>query len=130
MCYSGEFGDTYTYNDLHDLEGEVRTTLTNQLNEYDVLEFLDGTLIRYYYHNNKWNIATKGHSDASKAKWNSNKSFLQLFEEVLQDYPTFTTDELDKNNTYLYVLQHVDNKIVCPVKENRIYFIKLYSSTI
>jgi len=95
---------------------------------YDVLEYLDGTCIRVYFHNNEWRVATKGHTDANRTKWSSEKSFGTLFQEVLQGYSGFSYDLLQRENTYVFLLQHSDNKIVCPVLENKIVLSEVYDN--
>lgn len=129
VCYSGEFCETYSYFDFQNKENTVFQDILRNLSNYEVQEFLDGTLIRYFYHNNRWQVSTKGHTDASKAKWSSEKSFLQLFQEVLVNYPEFSTDVMDKNHTYVFLLQHMDNKIICPITENKIYLLEVYNNS-
>lgn len=70
----------------------------------------EGTLVRLYYYENKWMLATKKCMDASKSKWISDKNFSELFNECVQYY-----DFLDKLNTsycYSFIIMHPENKIV------------------
>lgn len=125
VCYSGEYGENYNYSDLSNPNiKEIEATL-EQLADYEVLEYSDGTCIRVFFHNNKWCVATKGHTDAGKAKWSSDKSFLTLFQETLP----LKYEELNRKYTYVYLLQHVENKIVCPVTENKALLLEVYDNT-
>jgi hypothetical protein len=89
---------------------------------------IDGTMIRLYYSGNEWCVGTKGHTDASKAKWSSEKSFRQMWDECCASYPEFSTEDLSINHTHVFLIQHVDNKIVCPVTQNNIYLTDVYDN--
>lgn len=129
VCYSGEYSEMYSYHELQNTENQEIGNALSNLSSFEVLEFLDGTCIRMYYHDGEWRVATKGHTDASKAKWSSEKSFLTLFEEALQNYPEFSRENLNKERTYVFLLQHVENKIVCPVESNRVYLLEVYENS-
>lgn len=118
VCYSGDYCEQVTVDTLQNKDSF----------DYDMYELLEGTCIRMYYHNNEWKTGTKGHTDASKSKWSSDKNFQELFNEALVNYPDFSTDTFDKNQTYVFLLQHIDNKIVCPCTENKIYLIDVYDN--
>lgn len=117
VCYSGEQVKLVTIDDIADLSN------------YDLVESLDGTIIRLYYHDNEWKTGTRGHTDARRSKWSSDKSFYELFQEALQNYPDFSTESLNTNYTYVFLLQHVDNKIICPVDKNSITLVDVYDNT-
>lgn len=70
---------------------------------------VDGTQIRLYYYNDKWNYSTTRCIDANKARWYNKRSFYEMFKDVdnLINY-----DKLDKNSCYSFVLKHPDNRIV------------------
>ena len=124
VCYSGEYIDTINRNDFaNNLDHE------RNFDKYKVTECVDGTCIRLYYLNDIWRTATKGHTDASKTKWNSNKNFQLLFQEALTNYPNFNTENFDKGNTYVFLMCHIDNKIVCPVSENKVYFLNAFNNS-
>lgn len=124
VCYSGKYGDVVSY---YDIDAKINN-INNLIDEYEFFEFLDGSCIRMYYFNNTWNVGTKGHTNAEKSKWSSEKNFLLLFQEALVNYPDFNTEVFDKNNTYVFLLQHTENKIVCPVDANKIYLLDVYNN--
>jgi len=68
----------------------------------------EGTLLLVYYHNNKWYVSTRRCLDASKSTWIRNKSYYDLFMEVIDN--KFTLDDLDKDLCYHFVLIHHKNK--------------------
>lgn len=75
---------------------------------------LEGTLIRLYYYNSKWNMATKRCIDAKKSYW-TNKSFYELFGET-----NFIEIQkiLNKQYYYSFILIHPDNSMV--IKYNNV----------
>lgn len=91
------------------------TIITNNVCQ----ELIDGSLIRCYYHNDKWNLATKK-KDAYQSKWHSTKSFGEMFDECAKN---LNYDFLDKNVCYLFVIQHPENKIVVQYNEPNIIHI-------
>ena len=129
VCYSGEHSEMHSFFELQNNDNQEVQDSLNSLSNYEVLEFLDGTCIRVYFHNGEWRVATKGHTDAGRAKWSSEKSFLALFEEALENHPDFSYDNLNRGNTYVFLLQHTENKIVCPVEANRIYLLEVYDNS-
>lgn len=79
-------------------------------NKIKIYKLYDGSMVRLYYHNDKWNVATTKCIDASKAKWGSSKSFYELFTECIHDNNIY--ESLDKNKCYSFIIQHPENKIV------------------
>ena len=129
VCYSGEFSEIYSYYEIQNNDNrDVQDTISD-LKSQEVLEFLDGTCIRVYFYGGQWRIATRGHTDASKAKWSSEKSFKTLFDEVVTKQPGFSYDNLNKGYTYVFLLHHTENKIVCPITSNEVYLLEVYDNS-
>jgi hypothetical protein len=120
VCYSGPYHEIMTVSDLRESDIDLSTST--------ITESLDGTMIRLYYHNNQWCVATKGHTDASKSKWSSDKNFRQLFDEALENHPEYSTDTFCTHCTYVFLLQHTDNKIVCPVEKNQVFLVDVFNN--
>lgn len=87
-------------------------------NNCKIYEVFDGTQIRLYYYNNKWIVTTARCINANKSKWNYMKTFYDLYKDV-----QINTDKLDKNNTYTFILRHVENRIISNIKENQLIHI-------
>ena len=83
---------------------------------------LEGTLIRVYYHNNRWVFSTKKCIDSSKSKWVSNKNFLQLFNECLVNI-TNLEENLNKNHCYSFIITHPENNIIVKYQLPALYHI-------
>lgn len=60
-----------------------------QNGSYQARPFYEGSLLRIFYFENKWNVATSRKLSAFESKWGSMTSFGELFEEYLKkDYNT------------------------------------------
>ena len=77
-------------------------------NDATVEEFIDGTMINMFYHNDDWLISTRSRIGAN-CRWIGRKNFNTLFSESNDkiDY-----DLLDKSFYYTFVLTHPENRIV------------------
>ena len=82
-------------------------------------EFYDGTNVNVFYHNDTWHISTRS-SIGATTSFNTEKSFRDMFFEALE----FNLDQLDKTIMYSFVLLHKDNRIVCPIPENRVVLVE------
>lgn len=80
----------------------------------------DGTVVRLYFHDNKWRTATTKCIDASESYWSSRKSFDQLFWEV---FDSTNVELLDTGSTYVFILLHVENRIVVKHNKNNLVFV-------
>lgn len=96
---------------------------------YSCTEMIDGTVIRLFFHNDEWNVATRNHTDAGKCRWNSTRTFRELWNECLEKYEDFHTDLLDTSMTYMFVIQHPDNEQIIKVETPVIYLIDVYDNT-
>jgi hypothetical protein len=68
---------------------------------------IEGTMIKIFYYDDEWNIATSRNIDAVYSHWGSEKSFKELFLETCAlEEMSFSFDLLDKNCCYSYILQH------------------------
>jgi hypothetical protein len=118
VCYSGQVKPNYLSNDL------PKDLFKTHISTYKFVELLDGTCIRVFYHNNKWVVSTKGHTNAMESKWQSSKSFGELFNECIQlDY-----SKLNQNNTYVFILRHTENNPIDKVVDNCVYHIATYNT--
>lgn len=91
-----------------------------KLSECIVEDAIDGTQIRLYYFEDKWVVTTARCFTAERSRWNYVKSYLELFNDVkhLIDF-----SKLNKENTYTFILRHIENRIVEEITENTLYHI-------
>jgi hypothetical protein len=94
----------YTFNKCFEINQIINC------NDLYVEKSIEGTLVRLFYYNDKWNVSTKKCIDASKSKWLSDKNFLQLFDECIQNYDF--VNNLNISYCYSFIIMHPENKIV------------------
>lgn len=85
------------------------------LGYYRIYKVLDGTTINFYYmrHNTEntgeWRLSTARGFDMANITWNGNKTFRQVFEEIIKKknltWDTFT-NLLDKDCCYTFGIKH------------------------
>lgn len=94
--------------------------------DYTFQEKRDGSLLRIWYYNNKWNVSTSGTIDAYKATVDIPgcpcNSFGDMFTYIFDSYGEDTYN-LDKHFTYSFELTSPDNKIVVDYEENELTLI-------
>ena len=105
-------------NDCNELDDDL------DLSDIKVEDAIDGTQLRLYYYN-KWVLTTARCIDGYKSKWNYVKTYGKLYEDVKH---LINYDILDKNNTYTFILRHIENRIVENVVVNELYHIHTRSN--
>lgn len=103
-----------------DLTLDQAKDLVNSSNVFRTEYCEDGTVIRLYFNDNKWNTATTKCLDARNSFWSSQKTFDELFWEVFD--PLYLS-ALDTKCTYIFILLHTENRIVARHKYNCLTFI-------
>ena len=78
-----------------------------QWNSLSVEDFLDGTMVSMFYHNDSWMISTRSNIGAN-CKWIGKKSFNEMFKEACN----LEFSSLDESKFYTFVLMHPENIIV------------------
>lgn len=110
LCYTFDKGLDFEFSD-YDLTDKELFLNGVSWEGSRVEESVDGTQIRLFYYDGKWNKATTRCTDAYRAYWYSDYSFGKLFDEAATacglDY-----DKLDTDCCYSFVLCHPDNRIV------------------
>jgi T4 RnlA family RNA ligase len=96
-----------------------------------IQEKVDGSIIKVYYYDNKWNIATNGTIDAKDAeatdtltdkKYNFHDLFLDGIEEQGITFPELTK-KMNPDLTYIFELVHPVTRIVVKYEKPGIYLI-------
>lgn len=91
-----------------------------------VEEKVDGSLIKLFYDEGKWHVATNGTIDASKAEVQDGANsefpnYLALFEYASKDKIDYS--KLNRNYTYMFELVSPENKVVCAYNTHTIYYL-------
>lgn len=82
----------------------------------------DGSIIKVYYYNDKWNVGTNSTIDSNDANLESPKykNFKQLFDEAAKN-SNLDYSRLNKDCTYIFELVSPHNIICCPQDETKLY---------
>tara|TARA_A100001015_G_scaffold321193_1_gene450694 strand:- start:2750 stop:3943 length:1194 start_codon:yes stop_codon:yes gene_type:complete len=103
-------------------------TLKNKnFSDYEIQEYLEGTMINLFWHPflKDWELSTKSNVGA-KNYFNDNKNtFRYMFLQACNNN-NLNFDDLDKNYSYSFVLQHPDNRIVIPFSKIQLYLVNVY----
>lgn len=98
-------------------------------NEYRIEEYVDGTMINVFYHNDKWNISTRSVMDAKTSFYNDihddKKTYKEMFEDCLEE-SRLILNVLDQNYCYSFVIKHPSNRIVEPINKPTLYLCGVY----
>ena len=124
----------YTENENQTDINENIVSIFDKCSFYDAYE---GSLIRMFYHNDKWYLTTNRKLDAFRSKWASKDSFGSFFKKALEseyeinerlrnaigeigddDIIDKYQSNLDKTKQYMFLLlNNNENRIVCSVPE-------------
>lgn len=90
------------------------------LKNYKINLYFSGSMIKLYFYEGVWKIASSKNLDASKSFWGSKKSFKDLFIDAIEisenlEYFDFI-EKLDPNCCYTYIIQHPENCSLIKVK--------------
>lgn len=90
-------------------------------------DFIEGTMINVFFHNEKWVITTRSTIGANVSffKTSSNKTFNDMFLEACAQCH-FNYETLHPGYCYSFVLQHPENRIVVPFKIPQLYLVAVY----
>lgn len=101
---------SYTYDDIFYNQDAKDYILKNGIKNYNIQECFEGTLLSFYYYNNKWNVSTRSCLDARDSYWASNKSYYDLFLDAVGISFNEFTNHLKPEYNYYFVLVHYENK--------------------
>jgi len=98
---------------------------------FKVFKSYEGTILRVFYYK-EWYISTHRKIDAFKSKWSSDKSFGEIFLELLnysskEEFDKWCDEHLNKDLIYSFLLStSVDNRIVCKNDNKELYCVGLH----
>lgn len=116
---------TFNYTEEYvDTEVEKITKKIPNIDDWDIRYSMEGTLIRVFFYDEEWYIATHKKLNAFKSRWSCRETFGDIFRKGLHDMFSSESvsdnilieflDQLDKTRTYLFLLRsNQENRIVC-----------------
>ena len=97
-----------------------------------VEEYVEGTMVNLFYNSSndvqKWEFSTKNVvSPLNKKEGTGGKCFRKMFlEACAASKLNLSFDDLPKEYSYSFVMQHPDNAIVAPVERAALYIVAIY----
>jgi hypothetical protein len=99
----------------------------------EIYESEDGTMVKLFYYSTKsggeWILSTNKRIDASRVRWASDETFMELFNKHLMensggniDYNKFT-DDLDKEYTHVFIIVSPLSYHIIPYTESKLLFL-------
>ena len=93
-----------------------------------VQEKVDGSLIKIFYHNNTWHVATNGTINAYncivyKEDKETNKTYGSIFNFALRGHLNQFFESLDKDYTYMFELVSPYTKLVVAYPDTALYYL-------
>jgi len=92
-------------------------------------EFVEGTMVNLFYNSSndvqRWEFSTKNVVSPLEKKEGTGKCFRKMFLEACAA-SNLNFDDLPKEYSYSFVIQHPDNVIVAPVKSAALYIVAVY----
>ncbi len=85
--------------------------IKEKFDKYKVYKIQDGTVINLYYFRSKWLMATSKGYEVNDFKWMSNRTYQEIFDELMENYPEFQYEKLDKGKCYTIGFRHNDHHI-------------------
>ena len=95
-------------------------------NSVVVEEKIDGSLIKLFFHQGQWHVATNGTINAFKATYDDfDHTFGDLVKETLIniEHAILFLNGLDKNYTYMFELVSPKNQMTCRYPETKLYYL-------
>lgn len=90
-------------------------------------EFVEGTMVNVFYdkEKNEWELATRSVIGGRNNFYNNTKSFRKMFLECMNE-SSLEFDDLDKQYSYSFIIQHPENRIVTKVNKPKLWLCKIY----
>ena len=87
-----------------------------------VEEFVEGTMINYFFDQDKWTPCTRTIVGAENT-FETDKTFSEMFHECLSQYSVI----FNPSYIYSFVMQHPDNYIITPVQQPSLCLVAMYT---
>lgn len=113
-------------------EGDQNKIDQIDLNEYVVYEKADGSIIKVYSHNDRWEISTRGTAYAESENNISGKTFRAMVLDCLgyseEEFQCFAAKNLHSGFTYVFELIGPLNRVVTPYQKAELVLLGVVSN--
>ncbi len=94
------------FNSQKLVKSEIEMHYNN--NNYNLYKVYDGTIVNLYFYNNEWKISTNKAYEANNLLFINNKTYQDVFSEILNYYPEFSFEKLNVNKCYTFCMKYHD----------------------
>ena len=101
----------YSYDFITDYTDSMKEQFEENWSKYRAERVIDGAVMRVFFFNGTWNVATLNCVDANDAFWSNQKSFRELFEECAAE-SGLDFSKLNPKYCYTFIIQHPHNHMV------------------
>lgn len=141
---SRAFGYTPMYS-VNEVPPDVKEYVSSHLEHCKVYPAVEGTLIRFFYHQDQWYMTTHRKLDAFKSYWGGKVSFGDMFIESLED-ACVKSEELrklcpseillesflhllDTSKQYVFLVgASTENRIVCKSQGSQMFLVATFEN--
>lgn len=88
---------------------------------YSINEKVDGSLVKLYYYDDKWNVASNNNINAYKCFMRGKRTLGDIFDTAVKNYYNFDFKKLDKTKIYCLELVSPENKVVLEYDKHELY---------
>lgn len=114
----------FSSNVIQDYNETMNQEFENNWQNYRVEELIDGAVVRLYYYDNSWRLATIKSILAKNAYWADKKSFYDLFYEAENN--TVDVSKLNPRHCYTFILGSPSNHMIVNYKSPCLYHLATY----
>ena len=116
---------TFPKPNVVDIDSSSSSSKDDEMLLKDVEDLVDGSFIKLYHWNGEWQLSTNRCIDAKKSRYNTFRSFYELFMES-KEMVGLNFDDLSKDFVYGFVLCHPENRIVTTYTTPTLYHISTH----
>jgi hypothetical protein len=98
-----------SYNKFYKSNNDILSKFKNDFDNIVIENCIEGTLLRLYYYNGTFRVATKKCINSNYI--NKYNNYYELFEDAIK-YSKFKNYTFEKNKVYFFLLKHPNNVII------------------
>ena len=97
-----------SYNKFCKYKNDLLDQYKFNFNDLHIKSHYEGTLLRVYFYDNSFRVATKKCINAKDSKWKSEKNYYELFGEAVKN-TQYNSFQFETDKVYFFLLKHPEN---------------------
>jgi hypothetical protein len=115
-----------SYPNTLDIEVKPDTTINLDPTGSIITKAYEGTICRLTYIVDRWYLSTHNSIDGQHKRW-CGPTFGEMFKDVWDQSKLSYDDLLCRDTTYLFLLSHPANRLVCKIDTPKLYYLASYT---